>query len=169
LKLPQRLLGGIVVEMDPAHPVPDVGHQRIVVALLGQLQGATEIDLGTTDLANIERGPSAQIVQVGDGHAEPIHDHARGRTGEHPHTPGQVANHGVLAGAAAVLISRARKARLVFSTRWTSLTPTRPGTRGSGGTRRAARGEVSGTKSGVDMTSLLTDAKLREPPGTGAD
>ena len=59
LKLPRRLVRGIVVEMDPAHPIPDVGHQCIVAILPGQLQSATEVGGGNAELAGVKRGPSS--------------------------------------------------------------------------------------------------------------
>ena len=104
LKLPRRLVRGVVVEMDPAHPIPDVGHQCIVATLPGQLQSATEVGGGNAELAGVKRGPSSKIMQIRDGDTEPICDQAGGRTTEHPPTPGQVTNHGVVAGTAAVLI-----------------------------------------------------------------
>ncbi|MGH3767122.1 MAG: hypothetical protein ACRDS0_18815 [Pseudonocardiaceae bacterium] len=55
-------------------------------------------------LAGVERGPPGQIVQVGDGDVEPIRDQVGGITAEYPQTPGQVVNHGVVAGTAAVLV-----------------------------------------------------------------
>ncbi|MGH3900168.1 MAG: hypothetical protein ACRDTA_18390 [Pseudonocardiaceae bacterium] len=144
------------MKMDPARPVQDVGYQCIVVALLGQLQGVTEVGAGNANLAGVERGPSGQIVQVGDGDAEPFRDQAGGVGAEHLQTRGQVANRGVVAGTAAVLVVQGTEGPVRILYCWTSATPIRPGASGGGW---AAVGDVFGSGSDVDMTSPLTGAE----------
>jgi hypothetical protein len=92
------------VQVDPAHPVQDVGDELLTLAGLGKFESPAEVVAGGVDEADVERGPTGQVVQVCQGHMQALlHVLLRGRA-EHLLAPGKLGDNGVAAETPAVLV-----------------------------------------------------------------
>lgn len=104
LELCQRLGWGVVVQVNAADSVVDVGDERVVAVVPGQGQRVLEVTVRVGDLAGVEADPARQVVQVGHGDPQSGGDPVAGLRSEELVPPGQVVEHGGVTATAAVAV-----------------------------------------------------------------